>query len=75
MSPSARETLETLASWGYDVNFYGVPDLEGFLEAVVLLPCSVTSDFNFPQWNFYGRGSGENGKRITYRQDQVPDRA
>ena len=75
MSPSARNTLETLASWGYDVNFYGVPDLEGFLEAVVLLPCSVTSDFNFPQWNFYGRGSGEKGRRITYRQDQVPDRA
>ncbi|MCL1588078.1 MAG: hypothetical protein M3092_06635 [Actinomycetia bacterium] len=75
MTPSARETLETLAGWGYDVNFYGVPDLEGFLEAVVLLPCSVTSDFNFPQWNFYGRGSGENGRRITYKQDQVPDRA
>jgi hypothetical protein len=66
MSPSAREIFETLAGWGYDVNFYGVPDLEGFLEAVVLLPCSVTSDFNFPQWNYYGRGSGQSGHRFTY---------
>ena len=73
MSPSARETLETLAGWGYDVNFYGVPDLEGFLEAVVLLPCSVTSDFNFPQWNYYGRGSGQSGRRFTYANDTVTD--
>jgi phosphoglycolate phosphatase-like HAD superfamily hydrolase len=66
MSSSARAVLETLADWGYEVNFYGVPDLEGFLEAVVLLPCSVTSDFNFPQWHFYGLGSGQNGHRFTY---------
>jgi hypothetical protein len=73
MSSSARRIFETLADWGYDVNFYGVPDLEGFLEAVVLLPCSVTSDFNFPQWNYYGRGSGESGHRFTYANDTVTD--
>ena len=73
MSPSAREIFEMLAGWGYDVNFYGVPDLEGFLEAVVLLPCSVTSDFNFPQWNYYGRGSGESGHRFTYPGEPATD--
>jgi hypothetical protein len=72
-SPSAREIFETLASWGYDVNFYGAPDLEGFLEAVVLLPCSVTSDFNFPQWNYHGRGSGQSGHRFIYADETGTD--
>jgi hypothetical protein len=63
--------FETLSGWDYEVNFYGVPDLEGFLEAVVLLPGSVTSDFNFPQWNYYGRGSGESGHRYRYANGTV----
>jgi len=25
---------------------------------VLHAPRSITSDFNFPQWNFYGRGNG-----------------
>ena len=65
----ARESFEKLVAWGYEVNFYGVPDLEAFLEAVLLLPHSVTSDFNFPQWNRYGRGSGKEGRRFTYAND------
>ena len=64
--PNARAIFKKLAAWGYEVNFYGILDLEGFLEAVVLLPCSVTSDFNFPRWNYYGRGAGMNGERIVY---------
>lgn len=69
----ARAMLRRLAAWGYEVNFYGVLDLEGFLEAVVLLPSSVTSDFNFPQWNYYGRGAGVNGERFVYTNETVPD--
>jgi hypothetical protein len=65
--------LGKLTGWGYEVNFYGVPDLEGFLEAVVLLPCSVTSDFNFPQWNYFGRGSGKNGERFVYTNETVAE--
>lgn len=42
--------LETLESWGYEVNIYGIPDLESFLRAALLLPTSLTSDFNFPEW-------------------------
>ncbi|MDK1292940.1 MAG: hypothetical protein QGM46_11515, partial [Actinomycetota bacterium] len=70
---AARAMLRRLAAWGYEVNFYGVLDLEGFLEAVVLLPSSVTSDFNFPQWNYYGRGAGVNGERFVYTNETVPD--
>ena len=62
----ARESFDELVGWGYEVNFYGVPDLEAFLEAVLLLPHSVTSDFNFPQWHRYGRGAGKHGHRFTY---------
>ena len=65
----ARESFDELVGWGYEVNFYKVPDLEAFLEAVLLLPSSVTSDFNFPQWNHYGHGSGEHGRRFTYSID------
>ena len=50
----------------YDVNIYNVPDLESFLQAVYMLPRSVTSDFNFPQWNYYGRGPGKDGDHHNY---------
>ncbi|GMQ98895.1 MAG: hypothetical protein BMS9Abin17_1427 [Acidimicrobiia bacterium] len=66
---NARALHRKLAGWGYEVNFYGIRDLEGFLEAVVMLPCSVTSDFNFPQWNYFGRGSGHNGERFVYTNE------
>jgi hypothetical protein len=54
------QILDQLTSWGMAVNIYKVPDLESFLKAVLLLPQSITSDFNFPKWNYFGRGSGEN---------------
>jgi hypothetical protein len=47
---SRSRAFETLESWGCEVNFYNVPDLEAFLRASLLLPRSITSDFRFPQW-------------------------
>jgi hypothetical protein len=47
-----REFLEQMDQWGYEVNIYNVPDLEAFLQAVLLTPRSVTSDFNFPKWYY-----------------------
>lgn len=64
-----RELVDELTGWGYEVNIYNVPDLEAFLEAVLLLPASVTSDFNFPQWGHYGHGSGQDGRSFTYTID------
>ena len=64
-----RRLLTQLHEWGHEVNIYAVPDLEAFLKAVVLLPCSVTSDFNFPQWHHFGRGSGKSGRSFTYSAD------
>ena len=59
--PAMRRTLDELERRGWETNVYGVPDLQSFLEAAVLLPTSVTADFNFPEWRYFGRGSGQGG--------------
>ena len=64
--------LERLQDWGYEVNLYGVPDLASFLRAMLLLPRSLTADFNFPEWDYYGRGSGE---RRRYHHDRTHEEA
>jgi phosphoglycolate phosphatase-like HAD superfamily hydrolase len=56
-----RHTIDELERRGWETNIYAVPDLQSFLEAAVLLPASVTADFNFPAWRHFGRGSGEHG--------------
>lgn len=61
-TPNLRPFFDQMDRWGFDVNIYNVPDLESFLQAVLLLPRSITSDFNFPKWRYYGRGAGENGR-------------
>jgi hypothetical protein len=55
-TPGARDVLDAVERLGWEVNLYGVPDLESLLEAALLLPASVTADFNFPEWNYDGRG-------------------
>ncbi len=64
--PDIRQFFDQMDQWGYEVNIYDVPDLESFLQAVLLMPRSITSDFNFPKWYYYGRGSGENGNHYEY---------
>lgn len=61
-----REVFDHLDQWGYDVNIYKVQDLEAFLHAVLLMPRSVTADYNFPKWRYYGHGSGQDGKQLNY---------
>ena len=61
-----REFFDQMDQWGYQVNIYNVPDLESFLQAVLLMPTSVTSDFNFPKWHYYGRGAGKKGNHYEY---------
>lgn len=55
-TPQVREALDALERLGWPVNLYGVPDLESFLEAALLLPASVTADFSFPEWDYFGWG-------------------
>lgn len=69
-SADARRALDLLEAQGWEVNIYGVPNLETFLEAALLLPASVTADFNFPEWRYFGRGSGQGG--VTHRYELAP---
>ena len=69
-----RELFDQMDRWGYQVNIYNVPDLESFLQAVLLMPRSVTSDFNFPQWRYYGHGSGKHGDYFTYQMRKGKNR-
>jgi hypothetical protein len=66
-SRARAEFFDRMEQWGVNVNIYGVHDLRSFLQAVLLLPRSVTADFNFPQWHYYGRGSGEGGVYYEYQ--------
>ena len=65
------KVLDRLNSWEFEVNIYNVPDLESFLQALLLEPRSITSDFNFPNWQYYGRGSGENGSTYEYSMRRI----
>lgn len=67
-APLVRRVLDDLEAMDWEVNVYGVPDLEAFLEASLLLPTSITADFNFPEWRYFGRGSGARG--VLHRYDE-----
>lgn len=66
-SPQLHLLLDRLDEWGLETNIYAVPDLEQFLRATLLLPRSVTADFNFPEWHYFGRGSGQSGRYHSYQ--------
>ena len=65
-TPELARVIATLTEWSFETNIYNVRDLDSFLHAVLLGPCSVTSDFNFPRWHYYGRGSGQDGEYYEY---------
>jgi len=71
-APHVKDIFDKLSGWGFEVNIYNVPDLESFLRTVLLLPASITSDFNFPRWRYYGRGSGENKRYHEYPTTDIP---
>jgi hypothetical protein len=68
-NPHVRVLLDRLDEWGHETNLYAVPDLEQFLRAALLLPRSLTADFNFPEWHYFGRGAGQHGIYHCYHQD------
>jgi hypothetical protein len=65
-TPGKRQVFDQLEEWGYGINVHDVPDLESFLQAVLLMPRSITSDFNFPKWHYFGRGPGAGDSRHSY---------
>jgi hypothetical protein len=66
LNADLRAVLQPMVDWGVNLNLYNVPDLEAFLQAVLLLPRSVTSDFNFPKWGYFGEGPRKGGEILTW---------
>lgn len=60
-----RSFFDQMNEWGFDVNIYNIPDLESFLQTILLMPQSITSDFNFLKWH-YGRYSSQDGFHYEY---------
>ncbi len=52
-TPNLRRLFDQMARWGFEVDIYDVPDLESFLQAVLLMPCSITSNFDVSQHSGY----------------------
>lgn len=64
--PETRALFNLVTGWGHAVNLYGIPNHKAFSQAVLWQPRSITSDFNFPKWGYYGRGSGHQGLYHSY---------
>ncbi len=71
MTEDMRTFFDQMDKWELEVNIYNVSDLASFLQAVLLMPRSITSDFNFPKWHYYGRGSGQHGEHYEYSVHKV----
>jgi hypothetical protein len=71
-STYAAALLDRFDHWGHDVNLYAVETLDDFLHAALLLPRSVTADFNFPEWHYFGRGAGQGGRYHRYHLEPAP---
>jgi len=71
MTEDMRPFFDQMDKWGLEVNIYNVTDLATFLQAVLLMPRSITSDFNFPKWHYYGRGSGKDDVYYEYSMHET----
>ena len=49
-APGLASLMARLDDWDCAVNIYDVPNLQAFLQAILLLPTSITSSFDFPFW-------------------------
>ncbi len=67
-----RQIVAWLEEQGYEVNIYDVPNLEAFLQAALITPRSLTSDFNFPKWFYFGHGSGQRRDYFRYKLEGTP---
>jgi hypothetical protein len=63
-TPNLRPFFDQMDRWGFEVHIYDVPDLESFLQAVLLTPHSITSNFDFPKWHYRNSNrSTKNGRQ------------
>jgi len=70
-TPNLRHLFDTLANWGIEVDIYNVDDLESFLQAVLLMPGSITTTFDFPAWSYYGVEATDRGSYTTQPSELI----
>jgi hypothetical protein len=70
--PDVPNLLAQVKHAGSEANIYGVHNLSEFLQAIALGPAAVTADFNFPEWHYFGRGSGHKGVHYQYTMHEGP---
>lgn len=58
-TPHVRRLHDLLDVWGFENTIHEVGNLQDFLQAVLLTPTAICSDFNYPQWQ--PRTSGRRG--------------
>jgi len=66
--PAKMKVLKLFYSHQLEVNIYGVNNWDEFKFASKLNPKSLTSDFNFPNIGYFGRGSGKKLRYFNYSQ-------
>jgi len=54
-----------IEAMGYHVNVDGVNNLQTFLQTVLLLPHSISSDFKFQHWNYFGKPNSKSLNRAV----------
>lgn len=54
--------------WGFATTIHDVTELQAFLQAVLLMPRAICSDFDFPQWQKPATG----GRRIHSAAGEFP---
>lgn len=63
--PQLHAVTDQMDVWGFEVDIYDVRTLEAFLQAVLLMPRSITSTFNFPKWSYFGADSEAEKQRVV----------
>lgn len=48
-TPGTSMALDVLDARGYELHLHAIPDMAAFIQASLLLPCSVGTDFDFPR--------------------------
>lgn len=58
--PAWRRIASDVATWGFDVHIDSIASFENFLQTALLTPRSMTLNFGFSGWSYFGSGSEEN---------------
>lgn len=56
-----KRVSDVIETWGFDLTIYDIRNLETFLQAVLLTPRAIVSNFNFPSWKTINQPADDTG--------------